>query len=266
MKRYILLILFVIPLALFAQENDKQTNNSQANITQGYNIQLWERANAFYTTEEYQKALNVYLQILNSGEESAKLYFNLGNSYYKVGDMNNAILNYERAKLLAPHDEDIDFNLKMANQYVVTSIDELPQPFFMRWKQSVVNLYPADTWSLISISAFIFFLILLGLFVFSKTVSIRRISFWLGIVVVIFSGFTYSFASHQKKNTEIRDHAIVFCPRVTVKSSPAESGTDLFLIYEGLKVQITDSLNTWREIKLADGNEGWLPDSCIVRI
>lgn len=266
MKKYILLILFVIPGALFAQKNDILNNNSPAISTQGNNIELWEKANAFYTTEEYQKALDTYVQILISGEESAKLYFNLGNAYYKVGDMNNAILNYERAQLLAPHDEDIAFNLKMANQYVVTSIDELPQPFFMRWQQSVVNLYPTDTWSIISITAFIFFLILLGLFIFSKTVSIRRISFWIGIAAVIFSGFTYSFAAHQKKNTEIRDHAIVFCPRVTVKSSPAESGTDLFLIYEGLKVQITDSLSTWREIKLADGNEGWLPDSCIVRI
>ena len=266
MKRYILLILFVIPVALFAQENDTQNKDPQVNTAQADNTQLWEKANAFYTTEEYQKAVGVYLQILNSGEESAKLYFNLGNAYYKVGDMNNAILYYERAKLLAPNDEDITFNLKMANQYVVTSIDELPKPFFLRWKQSIINLYPADTWSYISISAFILFLLLLGLFIFSKTVSIRRISFWLGILIVIFSGFTYSFAAHQKKKTEIRDHAIVFCPRVTVKSSPAESGTDLFLIYEGLKVQITDSLNTWREIKLADGNEGWLPDSCIVRI
>jgi len=265
MKRYILLILFVIPVALFAQENKTQ-NNSQANTTQANYTQLWEKANAFYTTEEYQKAIGIYLQILNSGEESARLYFNLGNAYYKVGDMNNAILYYERAKLLAPNDEDIAFNLKMANQYVVTSIDELPKPFFMRWKQSVIDLYPADTWSYISIAAFILFLVLLGLFIFSKTVSIRRISFWIGILAVIFSGFTFSFAARQKKNTVIRNHAIVFCPRVTVKSSPSDSGTDLFLIYEGLKVQITDSLSTWKEIKLADGNEGWLPDSCIVRI
>lgn len=251
MKRYIFLLIFLIPLALFAQDN---------------NVQRWEKANAFYTTEEYQKAISEYEQILDSGEESAKLYFNLGNAYYKTGDMNNAILNYERAKVLAPHDEDINFNLRMANQYVVTSIDELPQPFFLRWRQSVVNLYPADTWSTISVSAFLIFLILLGLFIFSRTVSARRISFWIGILVVILSGFTYSFAAHQKKKIEQRNNAIVFCPRVTVKSSPSESGTDLFLIYEGLKVEITDSLNTWKEIKLADGNEGWLPDSCIVKI
>lgn len=268
MKKYIFLILLIIPVALFAQENKAKSDSTQNNVTiaQANNIQLWEKANAFYTTEEYQKAIGIYQQILNSGVESAKLYFNLANAYYKAGDMNNAILYYERAKLLAPNDEDIAFNLKLANQYVVTSIDELPKPFFMRWKKSVMDLYPAETWSYISITAFILFLLLLGLFIFSRTVAIRRIAFWVGILAVIFSGFTFSFAAYQKKITEIRDHAIVFCPRVTVKSSPAESGTDLFLIYEGLKVQITDSLSTWKEIKLADGNEGWLPDSCIVRI
>ena len=235
-------------------------------LAQEDNTQLWEKANAYYTTEEYQQAVLMYEQILNTGEESAKLYFNLGNSYYKSGDINNAILNFERAKVLAPHDEDIEFNLRIANQYVVTSIDELPQPFFLRWRQSVVNMYPADSWAVISISAFLVFLFLLGLFVFSQKVFIRRLSFWAGILLIVFSAFTFSFAAQQKKKIVERNQAIVFCPRVTVKSSPTQTGTDLFLIYEGLKVEITDSLTTWTEIKLADGNEGWLPDSCIVKI
>ena len=251
MKRFFAIILLVLPFFLSAQDE---------------NIQDWEKANAFYTTGEYQKAISLYEQILASGHESAKLYFNLGNAYYKANDINNAILNYERAKLLAPQDKDIDFNLQIANQFVVTSINALPQPFFVRWRESVINSYPADTWAIISAGAFLFFLVLLGFFIFSRVVSLRRLSFWLGILVIIFSGFAFSFAARQKKKLVQRNHAIVFCPRVTVKSSPAESGTDLFLIYEGLKVEITDSLNNWKEIKLADGNEGWLPDSCIVKI
>lgn len=235
-------------------------------FAQEESTQLWEKANAYYTTEEFQQAVSVYEQILQTGEESAKLYFNLGNSYYKTGDINNAILNYERAKVLAPHDEDIEFNLRIANQYVVTKIEELPLPFFLRWKTSVVNKYPADAWSGISIVAFLLFLILLGFFFLSKSVSIKRVSFFMGILAIIFSGFTFSLAAQQKQKIVDRNHAIVFCPRVTVKSSPAQTGTDLFLIYEGLKVEITDSLNNWNEIKLSDGNEGWLQDSCIVKI
>lgn len=227
---------------------------------------LWEKANAYYTTEEYQKAISAYEQIVQEGQESAKLYFNLGNAYYKTGDINNAILNYERAKLLAPQDEDIEFNLNLAQQFVVTDIEELPQPFFVRWRNRIINLFPADSWSVISIGAFILFLVLLGAFLFSRSVALKRVAFWFGILAIIVSGFSFSFAARQKKKLLERDAAIVFCPRVTVKSAPAETGTDLFLLYEGVKVEISDSLNTWKEIRLSDGNIGWLPDSCIVKI
>jgi tetratricopeptide (TPR) repeat protein len=251
MKRIITIILFITPLFIAAQDTNEQ---------------LWEKANAYYTTEEYQQAASTFEQIVSSGEESAKLYFNLGNAYYKSGDVNNAILNYERAKLLAPHDEDIAFNLQIANQFVVTKIEELPQPFFLRWRTSVINKYPTDTWAYFSIGAFILFLFLLAVFLFSRTVTVKRISFWIGMLAIVFSGFTFSMAAQQKGKINKRKHAIVFCPRVTVKSSPSETGTDLFLIYEGLKLEVTDQLDKWTEIKLADGNKGWLPDSCIVRI
>ena len=251
MTRYIFLILMLFAGTVYSQDN---------------NTQLWEKANAYYTTGDYQQAITNYEQILLSGQESAKLYFNLGNAYYKTANYNKAILNFERAKVLAPNDENIDFNIKMANQFVVTSIEPLPLPFFIRWRTSVINMYPSDTWSIISIASFIGFLILIGVFIFSRIVMVRRISFLTAIFVLIFSGFTFSFASKQKKKIDERSGAIVFCPRVTVKSAPASTGKDLFLIYEGLKVEITDSVNTWKEIKLADGNQGWLPDSCIVKI
>ena len=249
--------IFVFLAALFVALNlNAQDNNEQ----------LWEKANAYYTTGDYKQAISHYEQILASGHESAKLYYNLGNAYYKEKDFNKAILNFERAKILAPNDENIDFNLKLANQFVVTSIEPLPQPFFLRWRTTIINMNSSDKWAYISIFSFILFLVLTGLFIFSRIVSVRRISFLTGIVLLVFSGFTFSFSAQQRKKIVERNHAIVFCPRVTVKSSPSTTGTDLFLIYEGLKVQITDSVSTWKEIKLADGNEGWLPDSCIVKI
>lgn len=251
MKKLIALILFITPFFLSAQEN---------------NTSLWEKANGLYSEEKYEEALDNYLQIANSGEISAKLYYNTGNAYYKTGDANNAILYYERAKLLAPNDEDINFNLQVANQIVVTKIKKLPQPFFKRWKSTLLNKYAVDTWATISIISFLIFLLLLALFFFGKSPRKKRLAFWLAILAIIFSGITFSFASHQKKKISNHKQAIVFCPRVTVKSSPSKNGTNIFLIYEGLKVDITDSLNNWTEIKLADGNEGWLPDSCIVRI
>jgi tetratricopeptide (TPR) repeat protein len=227
---------------------------------------LWEKANAFYTTEDYQKAVAAYEDILGTGQESARLYFNLGNAYYKAGDFNSAILNYERAKLLAPQDEDIEFNLRMANQFVVTGIEELPQPFFVRWKNRLINRYPADSWAAISIGLFIIFLLLLGSFLFSRSPSVKKFSFWTGILAILLTVFSFSFAASQKKKINNRNHAIVFCPRVTVKSAPTQNSTDLFLLYEGVKVEISDSLDSWKEIRLSDGNLGWLPDSCIIKI
>jgi tetratricopeptide (TPR) repeat protein len=237
-----------------------------SSYAQDSTLVLWNKANELYVSENYQEAVDTYTQIMDSGLESAKLYFNLGNAYYKTGDISNAILNYERAKILAPQDKDIAFNLSLARQFVVTDIEELPQPFFVRWRNRILNLYPADTWSKISIGAFILFLLLLGFFLFSRNIPVRRLTFWFGILAVIVSGLSFSFAASQKKKITERNHAIVFCPRVTVKSAPSETGTDLFLLYEGVKVEISDSLNTWKEIRLSDGNVGWLPDSCIIRI
>jgi len=251
MKKLIIILLVVFPVLLFAQENNKT---------------LWEKANKEYASEEYQKAIASYSLILESGQESAKLYFNLGNAYYKTGDVNHAILNYERAKLLAPQDEDIAFNLKIANQFVVTKTEDLPLPFFVCWRNGIINKYKADTWAHISVVAFIVLLVLLGGFFFGRRGTTKRFAFWLGILALLISGFSFSFAARQKKNVESHGHAIVFCPRVTVKSSPSEAGTDLFLIYEGLKVRVIKSRGKWEEIRLSDGNQGWLRDSCIVKI
>ena len=233
---------------------------------QDINNQLWEKANTAYLSQNYQEAVDGYEQILRTGHESAKLYFNLGNAYYKTGQTNLAILYLERAKLLDPNNDDIDFNLAFVNQHVVTKLEPLPQPFFVRWQASILNMHSTDTWATISISAFILFLLLAGFFIFSKVVMVRRIAFIGGIVFLVFSVFTFSFAGKQKKKISQRNGAIVFCPRVTVKSAPTATSTDLFLIYEGVKVELTDSIGKWKEIKLADGNEGWLQDSCIVKI
>jgi tetratricopeptide (TPR) repeat protein len=249
-------ILIILLIAVSSKTAAAQDNNNQ----------LWDKANAAYLSQNYQEAVDGYEQILRTGHESAKLYFNLGNTYYKTGQTNLAILYLERAKLLDPNNKDIDFNIAFVNQNVVTKLEPLPQPFFVRWRASILNMHSTDTWATISIASFILFLLLAGFFIFSKIVLVRRISFISGIVILVLSIFTFSFASKQQKKIIQRNSAIVFCPRVTVKSAPSATSTDLFLIYEGVKVEVTDSVNTWKEIKLADGNEGWLPDSCIVKI
>lgn len=227
---------------------------------------LLVNANQHYTSGEYEEAIATYHEILNSGLESAEVYYNLGNSYYRTGQVTKAILNYERAKLLAPNDEDIQFNLDLANQHVVDAIDPLPQVFFVRWWHSLANKFSVDGWAKISVVTFILTLILAGFFFFTRTITIKRFAFWIGILVITISIFSFNFASMQKKRITSHNFAIITQPSVIVKSSPSESGTDLFLIHEGLKVEIKDSLGSWNEIRLANGSQGWLPANSLEKI
>lgn len=250
MKRYILLLPLFFAFSLFAQDE----------------ISLLEQANQHYMNQEFEQAIEKYEQILTAGKESAQVYYNLGNAYFKKEDYVKAVLNYERAKLLAPQNEDIDFNLQIVNQYIVDQIEVLPQPFFVSWRNRIINKNSADGWAQISVVSFVLFLVLLSAFFFARYVWLKRISFWVGILSVIIAVFSFSFANRQKIKITERNTAIVTCPRVTVKGSPAENGTDLFLIHDGLKVEITGTLNDWNEIRLADGNKGWMKSTCMERI
>lgn len=228
--------------------------------------ELLQKANDAYTKQQYKQAIEDYNQILKTNLESPEVYFNLGNAYYKTGQYTLAILNYERAKLLAPDDEDITFNLQVTNQKVVDSIQELPGLFVVRWWNSIINSQTTDTWAIFSIISFIAFLVMLGFYFFAKTSDVRRITFWTGCFLIVFTIFTWSFAAKQKSRMVNHAYAIVMQPTVTVKSSPDAGGTNLFVVHEGLKVRITDKLGDWVEIRLADGNKGWLLLETIERI
>lgn len=250
MRRTISILLILVPLISGAS---------------GENL-LLEEANKHYTDQEFDRAAEEYEQILASGKESAEVYFNLGNAYFKTGDHVQAILNYERAKLLDPRNEDIDFNLKVANQFVVDNPERLPRPFFSRWWGNLANSSSTDGWAKVSIAAFLFFLVLLGSYFFSRSIRLKKLAFYVALPLALLTLLSFSLAWHQHSMIKNRNAALIRCPRVTVKSAPSATGTDLFLIHEGLKVQITDSLDSWKEVQLSDGNKGWMKDSCLVKI
>jgi len=227
---------------------------------------LLQKANELYTKDQFKQSIDVYNQILMTNMESPEVYYNLGNAYYKTKQYTLSILNYERAKLLTPDDEDISFNLQVANQHVVDSIQELPGIFIVRWWNSLLNSQTTDTWAILSIVSFIVFLVMLGFYFFAKTSDVKRITFWAGCFLIMFTISSWSFAAKQKSRLVNHDYAIVMDPSVTIKSSPSEKGTNLFVIHEGLKIRITDKLGDWLEIRMADGNKGWLLSESIERI
>jgi len=227
---------------------------------------LLEKGNKEYSEQKYNDAIASYEELLKTGVESAELYFNLGNAYYKAGKNTQAILNYERAKRLAPNDDDIQFNLDLANQHVVDAIKELPQVFFVRWWKGLIKSKPTDSWGTYSLVSFFVFLGLLALYVFSSNNSLRRIGFWFGILSLVLSVLTFGFAKKQKSQLDKHNYAIITQPSAAAKSSPSESGTNIFLIHEGLKVQLVDQVGSWYEIRLADGNQGWLEADTMEKI
>lgn len=217
-----------------------------------------KKANEYYAANQIDKAITAYEEIVASGYESAALYFNLGNAYYKKSNLVNALLNYERAKKLDPRDEDIQFNIDLANQFVIDKIEPLPRPFFVKWGHSIINWLRTDTWAILSLVTFILALIFGLGYAFLRVVGLKKISFAVGLVLLIFSITSFSFATKQNNDSLHKFSAIVSSPSVTVKASPNESSVDLFVIHEGLKVDVLQDHNYWLEIKMDDGNRGWV--------
>lgn len=228
--------------------------------------QLIDSAANFYASAQYEKAITAYQQVIENGYESAELYYNLGNAYYKSNKIPWAITHYERALKLAPGDEDILFNLQLANTHVVDKIEVLPEFFLTSWWNRFIQLFSSNQWALISISTFVSGLVLLLIFSLSGRVVARKFSFWLAVLLILVSVFSFNFSRKQKWVALNEPKAIIMTPSVVVKSAPSETGTELFLIHEGLKVKVTDKLGDWREIKLSDGNKGWVKQEDLIVI
>ena len=225
-----------------------------------------KEAESAYTSENYDKAIELYKNILLSYGDSYEIYYNLGNAYYKTDKIASAILNYERALLINPGNKDVRFNLEIAKLKAVDKIEPIGDFFIVKWFQSIQNIFSVDTWAAIGITCFILFIGCLILFFFSKWMRLKKIGFYLGITLFILVVFSNIFAWNQKQALINRNGAIIFAPTVTVKSSPDPSGTDLVVLHEGTKVFIKSALGEWNEIELEDGNVGWIHKKDIEKI
>ena len=214
-------------------------------------------ANTKYTEEDYESAAAIYEEILQGGE-SAVIYYNLGNTYYKQGRLGPAILNYERALLHDPGNEDIQYNLEMTKNQTIDKFESVDRFFLLEWIDALRSLCNTNGWAYISIICFIITLILTGTYIFARIGWLKKVAFFSGIVLFIVTMVAFNFSGNQREKLIAHDHAIIFSPSVTVKSTPDESGTELFLLHEGTKVKIKRKLGNWIEIQLEDGNVGWI--------
>jgi len=225
-----------------------------------------ESANQAYLAGDFTQAVEQYEHIIAEGYESAVLYFNLGNAYFKMNQMPAAILFYEKARKLDPTDESIRFNLELANSRIIDKIDPLPEFFPRTWFRTARNLYSSDQWAKAGVVGFILLLVALFIYFAAGSIMIRKISFWAGVFLFIVISLSWIFSISSYKEFTQKDAGIIFTPTVTVKSSPNKNSIDLFVIHEGAKVFITDQVEDWSEIRLVNGNVGWLKTDCYRRI
>ena len=220
-----------------------------------------EKANKLYNEGLYDSSLVLYNSILDQNLQSAELYFNIGNAFFKNNNLPKAILYYEKALKLSPNDEDIKYNLSISNSMIVDKIENVPQLFYKQWWNYFYNRYSTNTWAIISIVIWILFLVSLGVFLLSSSRSKKKFVFYLSVLIFISALISFGLASQKYYINKENKEAIIFTPTITVKSSPTKNSVDLFVVHEGTKVKIIDRLDNWNKVKIKDGSIGWLPSN-----
>lgn len=222
-----------------------------------------DKADEAYTAGSYDTALEIYTSALDKGYESADLYYNVANCYFRKGELAASILNYERALKLDPSHDDAKHNLEFAESRTVDKIDSLGSVFLVDWWNAIANITSADAWAWIAISLFVVLLVSLSLYIFVRKMWVRKVGFSVAIVALFFTIISILCAYTRYEVETSKSEAIVFSQTVTIKSSPDSSGNDLFILHEGTKVNIKSTLGEWVEISTSDGNSGWMPASAI---
>lgn len=223
-------------------------------------------ADSAYMNGDYKSAIALYEEVVEKGGASAGIYYNLGNCYYKDKQVAKSILNYERALKIDPSDKDTRFNLELARSKAIDKISPVSEIFLVTWFNWLKNCLSVDAWARLAICCFVLFLMAIVYMICSRNAStlLRKLTVVALIVTFVGTILGNVFAKLQNDTLQSRNAAIIMEASVTVKSTPNESGTDLFVLHEGRKVTITDdSMKQWVEIQLEDGNIGWIPRSVL---
>ena len=223
----------------------------------------FEKGNALYQKGQYEQAIQAYESVLDSRQQSADLYFNLGNCYYKLNKVAPSIYNYEKALVLATEDVDITNNLKFAQKLTIDEVKEVPKVGFAKLLHDFTGMYHYNTWAWISI---VFGLMFLGFFIgyyFSLAAVLKRIFFFGMFVWVLFLLVSVGAAIFERNHFVTDRPAIVFAEVTEVKSEPQKASPATFILHEGTKVFVKEILGKWKKIELTDGTEGWIESQAI---
>ncbi|WP_033957201.1 SH3 domain-containing protein [Psychroserpens jangbogonensis] len=232
-------------------------------LTFAQNSQLFDDANALYNDANYTEALEKYKTVLNSGEHSAELYFNIGNAHYKLNHIAPSIYYYEKALLLKPNDKDIKNNIAFARNMTVDAIDSVPEVGISKLIKNVTNMMSFDGWAKTAIVFVMLFVMLFIAYYFSHSTSKKRLTFLTSNLSFVLAIVSLVFAFHKFKLVSNDQPAIIFAQETKIKSEPNLRSTESFVLHEGTKVQVLDTVSNWKKIKLSDGKVGWIANDDI---
>ncbi len=218
----------------------------------------FHKGNQLYINKKYAGALTEYLNIYREGYTSPELLYNIGNCYYRLEDYSRAQLFYYRSLKIKPGNKKAKHNLEKAKLYNVDKLDEIPEFFLTSWFRSIYGLMKSNTWIYLSIALFILALISFTVYFMFRNVAIRKAGFWLGIAWIILSTLFLVFALKSNYSAVHIKEGVLLSPTVIVKNSPDFDEKDKYIIHEGIKATVTDSIGDWYEIRLSDGKDGWI--------
>ena len=264
--RYILSLLALLATFTAVAQQEEQSVAEQAVAVEFDNMTLWERGNQSYIDGDYAAAVNAYQAIENRGYSSSRLYYNMGNAYYKQGQIGRAILYYNRALVVSPSMEDAKHNLEIAEAFAKDKIAVVPEFFLNRWMRTLRSAFSCNVWGGLSV-AMLAIAIAFGLiFLLGSQIKVRKSGFYGAVVALLLFVVVTIFAVSASRDILDRSAAIVMSSAISVKSSPDRAATDIFVIHEGTKVTISSEVDGWCEVTIADGKKGWTESSHLERI
>lgn len=220
----------------------------------------FDEANKLYTAKQFDKALQIYLNLVELNHPSANLYFNIGNCYYRLNELGYAILYYEKAYKLNPDDESIQKNLRIANAKTIDKITPISKLFIYQWIDDIIQLNSPTVfaiWSIVLIWLSIGFAII---FFITRKSNIRKLSFYMSITIFVIFFFSIWLGYRSEQYHKNSNTGVILSKSVYVKSSPDANSTDLFILHEGTKFELQDILSNWFKIRLANGATGWIEE------
>lgn len=223
-------------------------------------------AGELYQQGDYEAALTAYQEIIQSGFEAPDLYYNMGNAAFRSNRIGHAILYFEKALKMDPSHEDAIHNLEFVSRYRVDAFDEVPEFFLRTWIWKGVRLVPERTWSILALFFFTLMLTSILFYLFTKRLTLKKAGFFTALLSLILFGTTLAASVVRHHNIVAPEQGVILSPSVVVRSTPSDSGTELFILHEGTMIRTNESVTGWQNIRIIDGREGWIRDADFERI